>query len=228
MLKKEIDPSGPFPELPKDRSAEDLLRQSMKTYDVVAPLYEARWFDFWKSTHALKVLTELHEEMQPGSSVLDLGSGVGDIAKFFSDAGFALTCVDLSAGMLEVVRRRVPSAKLVQMDARTLELSENSFDAVVISHVLPFFKGVELVQVLEGAIRVVKPGGTLYVSACGKDAGIREWFSDAKQKLGEVFLNNVEVDECLKVISKKGMVIRSCESFGPPRLDFYILARKAG
>lgn len=215
-----------FPEVPKDLSIDELLKLSMLTYDQAAVLYEQRWFDFWKTTHGFKVLSELLSQLPTEASVLDIGSGVGDIAKFFTDAGKAVVCVDLSQGMLDVVARRAPVAKRLLMDARNLDLDDDTFDLVIVSHMLPFLDKEGIRKVLTECTRVLKQKGSLYISACGKDSGVREWLTDEKNKVGEVYLHGINADVCTEVLQELPITITSCESFGIPRLDFYIVGQK--
>ena len=49
-----------------------------------------------------------------GMKVLDLGCGTGTLAKILSEAGFQVTGVDYSLGMLEIARSNVPTVTFVQ------------------------------------------------------------------------------------------------------------------
>jgi SAM-dependent methyltransferase len=63
--------------------------------------------------------------------VLDLGCGMGEpIARYFIEAGFALTGVDGSAPMIELCRARFPNARWIVGDMRAVSLNE-SFDGIL-------------------------------------------------------------------------------------------------
>lgn len=57
------------------------------------------------------------------TSVLDLGCGVGHLARFFVDKGCKVTCVDGRAENIDEVRRRLPSAEAYVGDVQTDRLS---------------------------------------------------------------------------------------------------------
>src|SRR5512140_3896957 len=53
-----------------------------------------------------------------GMSVLDIGTGTGNLAARFAQAGCELWCTDFSAPMLEKARAKLPHAHLVVHDLR--------------------------------------------------------------------------------------------------------------
>src|SRR5690349_395669 len=66
-----------------------------------------------------------------GGRVLDLGCGMGEpIARYFIEAGFAVTGVDGSAPMIELCRARFPRARWIVGDMRAVSLAEK-FDGML-------------------------------------------------------------------------------------------------
>jgi SAM-dependent methyltransferase len=66
-----------------------------------------------------------------GGSVLDLGCGMGEpIARFFIEAGFRVTGVDVAPSMITLCKARFPSHTWLQGDMRGLDLGAR-FDAIV-------------------------------------------------------------------------------------------------
>jgi len=99
--------------------------------------------------------------------VLDLGCGTGRAAGRIATAWPKAEVVglDLFQGHLAVARRdfppeRHPRLTFVQGDARKTDLPEQSFDAVVIRHVLHALPEPDLV--LREAYRLLAPGGLVY------------------------------------------------------------------
>ncbi|ORB92037.1 class I SAM-dependent methyltransferase [Mycobacterium persicum] len=76
--------------------------------------------------------------LNPASTVLDLGSGVGRIANPLSELGHQLTAVDDSADMLAHVR----SGRTVQARIENVRLAEK-FDAVLLASSLINYPGIE-------------------------------------------------------------------------------------
>jgi len=72
--------------------------------------------------------------------VLEVGAGDGSILKYLADAGFAETysAVEISeSGVEHIKARKIPGVKSVQLfDGYKLAFERNSFDLVILSHVL--------------------------------------------------------------------------------------------
>ena len=98
---------------------------------------------------------------RPGQLVLDLAAGTGTSSEPFAHAGATVVPTDLSLGMLQVGKARIPDLSFVAADALQLPYADASFDAVTISFGL---RNVEdTAAALEEMRRVTKPGGTLVV-----------------------------------------------------------------
>lgn len=90
----------------------------------------------------------------PGSVVLDVACGTGDLCRDLASAGFHPVGLDMSMGML--AHARTP-AQLVNTDALAMPLAPASVDGVVSGFALRNFAGLEP---LFGELgRVVRPGG---------------------------------------------------------------------
>ena len=100
-----------------------------------------------------------------GQVVLDLGSGTGELCRCTAEAGAAsVTGVNLSAEEIEFARTKC-GASFVQseIEAYLRTAPEASVDRVYALNILEHLGKDQLVGVLEGAHRVLKPGGTLVV-----------------------------------------------------------------
>ncbi len=104
-------------------------------FGLVAPYYEALMagvpYRFW--VEYLERLWALHGRRP--HSILDLACGTGTVSRLLAPRGYSMTGVDLSAGMLDVARRRAEEAGLPivfhRQDAAELDLGAARFDAVV-------------------------------------------------------------------------------------------------
>ena len=100
-------------------------------------------------------------------AVLDLACGTGTISRILTTRGYAVTGSDLSAGMLEVARRKTAEAELslefFQQDAADLDLGDLRFDAVIcLFDSLNYILDPERVQSAFARIFAhLNPGGTL-------------------------------------------------------------------
>ncbi|MFC1847048.1 class I SAM-dependent methyltransferase [Chloroflexota bacterium] len=161
--------------------------EAKQYYDRISAFYD--WlggiFERKAAERALDYLT-----IQNGESVLEIGFGTGhclqQIAILVGKTGKACG-IDISNGMLEVTRKRLEKASLLdrvelyQGDASSLPYSNETFDAVLMSFTLELFDTPEIPQVLKELERVLKVGGRLGIVSLSKINGnslairIYEW-----------------------------------------------------
>ncbi len=103
--------------------------------------------------------------IQPGSKVLDIGSGPGHVADLLFKAGTNVTGVDFSSNMVEVAQNRYPQITFKQADAEQLPFEAGSFDAVVANYVVHHLARPE--KVFAEIRRVLKPGGRFAFAVWG-------------------------------------------------------------
>jgi ubiquinone/menaquinone biosynthesis C-methylase UbiE len=105
-------------------------------------------------------------------AVYEIGCGTGMLLMRIAPRCDRYVAVDFSSVVLNRLReqlRAVPSvAERVEVMERRADnfdgLAENSFDAVVLNSVAQYFPDAAyLTRVLEGAVRIAKPGGHVYV-----------------------------------------------------------------
>ena len=119
-------------------------------------------------------------QLQPGSRVLDLGCGTGRHALLFTAQGMDVTGVDLSPEYLEyaqtAARRADLTARFVRADMRDLsELGDAEFDAVASLHTSfgLFHAPHDNLRVLQEVVRVLRPGGRLFIDVLNRDWWLR-------------------------------------------------------
>lgn len=102
-----------------------------------------------------------------GGSVLEVGVGTGLALPHYA-SNVEVTGIDFSEDMLAKARQRVEERALTsikalrQMDARSLDFADNSFDMVAAMHVLSVVPEPE--RVMAEIARVLKPGGKVVIS----------------------------------------------------------------
>ncbi|MTJ05325.1 MAG: class I SAM-dependent methyltransferase [Sediminimonas qiaohouensis] len=102
-----------------------------------------------------------------GGTVLEVGVGTGLSLEHY-DPAITVTGIDFSDEMLAKARHKVARraldnvASLRQMDARTLDFPDNSFDTVVAMHIVSVVPDPE--QVMTEMARVCKPGGQVVIT----------------------------------------------------------------
>lgn len=116
--------------------------------------------------------------------VLDAGCGPGRDTEYFTEQGLEAEGVDLAEGMIEHAEENKKGIFHV-MDIKNLEFPKKEFAGVWCNTVMHFFPPEEMQEVLEELKRVLKDGGTFYVSfKIGEGTFIRERYgSEVKQYL---------------------------------------------
>ena len=93
-------------------------------YDDFAQVYNRHWGGF--SIGILPILEQLAlDNCPPGSAILDLCCGTGQLAKALAARDYIVTGVDGSEKMLRHARQNAPSAEFYCADARSFDLPTN-------------------------------------------------------------------------------------------------------
>jgi demethylmenaquinone methyltransferase / 2-methoxy-6-polyprenyl-1,4-benzoquinol methylase len=136
---------------------DDKVRAVRGMFDAIAPRYDLvnRIMTFrmdvgWRRL-AVRSLT-----LRPGSAVLDLACGTGDLCRELAATGLDPVGVDLSFGMLAAARTDAP---LLQGDALRLPLRAAAVDGVTCGFALRNL--VELEPFFGELARILRPGGRI-------------------------------------------------------------------
>lgn len=160
-----------------------------KTYDLSQLTKEAAAApaDFntagWNSSYTRKPIpaTEMREWVESAvtnilrlspQAVYEIGTGTGLLATRIAPHCSCYLAADFSSAVLarlnEQLLRNLELHKRVQLTERRADdfggLDQASFDTVLLNSVVQYFPSLAyLTKVLEGAVKIVRPGGTIYV-----------------------------------------------------------------
>jgi SAM-dependent methyltransferase len=134
------------------------------------------WSRSW-GTFAAPVWEPLleHSGVGPGTRVLDVGSGSGELLAHLSGLGAVAAGVDPAPEMREVARRLAPGADVRDGDAEHLPFADASLDVVVAVNALQFAD--DPLEALAEIRRVLVPGGAV---------GVANWAEAARNDLDVV------------------------------------------
>jgi len=180
---------GPRRALPE---GDEKRRAVTAMFDRVAPDYERlnRIISLGRD-RAWRARTVQALRLPPGSAVLDLACGTGDLVRDAWSAGHRAVGIDLSAGMLQAAR--VPGP-LVRGDGAALPFRSASFDGVLCGFALRNF--VDLPTVFAEVARVLRRGGRLAALDAAVPsnpvlrAGNAVWFRGAVPLLGRLLAHD--------------------------------------
>jgi putative AdoMet-dependent methyltransferase len=102
----------------------------------------------------------------PGSTVLDLGVGTGNLARLFQAAGCGVHGLDFSPGMLALARAKLPGACLARGDILGVWPDEiqRRYDRVVSAYSFHHFELTEKIDVLRRVARdTCRAGGSIVI-----------------------------------------------------------------
>jgi SAM-dependent methyltransferase len=114
--------------------------------------------------HYLRKRTRYVQEHCPPGAGLDVGCGTGVLAGRLAAAGWEMTGVDPSDGMLDVLRARTPEVRAVCASGTELPFPDGAFDVVLTVAVMHHIAEPDAVRrTLGEMVRVVRPGGRVLV-----------------------------------------------------------------
>jgi len=159
--------------LPVPRSKEEAKRfydRISRVYDYLTGAFERKYAE----------MAVEHLSVEESETVLEIGFGPGHCLKRLAESvgkTGKVYGVDISSGMLEVTRRRLDKARLMDRvklycgDAASLPYGDNTFDAAFMSFTLELFDTPEIPRLLEEVKRVLKPKGRIGVASMSKENG---------------------------------------------------------
>lgn len=147
----------------------DRSKEAVALFDKWAREYQDRYMDVSAYAESLDEFCSALRHEKP--SILELACGPGNVTKYLLDIrpDCNILGTDLSENMISLARANNPSANFVVMDSREAGKLNTSFDAVVISFLLPYLNREETEQLIADCTGLLAPGGLIYISAIEND-----------------------------------------------------------
>ena len=143
--------------------------QVAQMFDNISGNYDGlnRVISFGVDTQWRKKVLKLVADKNP-KTVLDIATGTGDLAILMANTSAAkIIGLDISAGMLEVGRKKIEAKKLsdkielLLADSENMPFADNMFDAITVAFGVRNFEHLEVG--LAEILRVLKPGGIFVI-----------------------------------------------------------------
>jgi ubiquinone/menaquinone biosynthesis C-methylase UbiE len=143
----------------KGKTKYSKLHSSAEGYDLYASCYDQDlgYLDSFERTVLLQMFADLK-----GKQVLDVGCGTGRLVRDLRNSGAFVTGVDISEKMVEACKKKFPGMGVKLGEADELPFEDESFDVLVASFLIVHLKTLD--KFFDEAMRVLKPGGTLFVT----------------------------------------------------------------
>jgi len=190
----------------------------------------------WNSSYTGKVMTdqEISESVEgivrrvtslPHSQVLEIGCGTGLLLFRIAPQAKRYWATDISGALLRAVERGLdgyPCVTLLEREATDFDgFTDDSLDLVILNSVVQYFPSVDyLKRVLGEAVRVVKPGGNIFVGDV-RDLRLLDVFHSSVQLHlagGEAFAGDV-LQRVHTAVDEEGELLLDPAYFAPEGLD---------
>lgn len=160
-----------------------------------APLYEEQY--------------GLFKSFTDGNKLLEIGCGTGRDAEELLKVGFEYTGIDASEGMLRTANERVKGGSFLKSDFESLIFPDQSFDCFWAAATFLHVSKKDIDKVLQETKRVLKKGGTGFISLKQKTAIGEGYIIESKAGGIERYFAFYTPEEAPSVLSRNGFEILS-------------------
>lgn len=164
MEKQSIKQQKQYLQNGKQKRIMQSAAENSKTWNKLVDWYDQTFMHDTRYQHCYDRFLELLGASE--SSVLEIGCGPGNIAKYMLDSNSNLkwTGIDYAPAMVERATENCPQAQFSVLDGREVKAWRNKFDALMLGFCLPYFSPAELCDVLPAWLKRVNAGGLVYLS----------------------------------------------------------------
>ncbi len=158
---------------------EDRITETIDTYNNIVEEY----IDYFNSkdlhgnVQFQKEIDVLVNNLEEGSRILDVGTAIGDYPKYLTEKcnkNFEVVGVDSSENMIKVAMKNAPKANFQVMDMRSLEFSDNSFNAIICLATLIHVDDDTAIKILEKFDLMLKSNGLIIINVMEHINGDKE------------------------------------------------------
>lgn len=157
----------------------DKIAETIDTYNNIVEEY----IDYFNSkdlhgkVQFQKEIDVLVENLENRSKILDVGTAIGDYPKYLTERcnkNFDVIGVDSSENMINVAMKKAPKANFQVMDMRSLDFSDNSFNAIICLATLIHVDDDTAIKILEKFDSMLKDNGLIIINVMEHISGNKE------------------------------------------------------
>lgn len=97
-------------------------------------------------------------------TILDIGPGNGQMARFMTQKGFVVEAIEMSGKMAEVAKETAPKAKIIVGDFTSHNFKNKKYDGILAIAFIHLFAKRDVLSVLKKIHSILKPEGILYIN----------------------------------------------------------------
>lgn len=157
------------------------IDELVASYDRIAARYADEFFDeLAQKPEDCALLERFAAAIREGGSVLDIGCGPGQVARFLRDRGIEVCGIDLSEAMIEEAGKRSPDVEFEHGDFMAIDRPDASVAGIVGFYAVIHLGRDSIGDAVREAYRVLEPGGRLLLSFHGGTGGAHadEWYGE--------------------------------------------------
>jgi ubiquinone/menaquinone biosynthesis C-methylase UbiE len=117
-----------------------------------------------------RLLDGCFKTLQPGARILDVGCGTGEYVRRANELGFSASGIEPAEAMRQAAIEKNPGSTILDGLATEIPFPDRTFDFVICIEVLRYLHGADNRQALREVYRVLKPGGTLFLTTVNRYA----------------------------------------------------------
>jgi phosphatidylethanolamine/phosphatidyl-N-methylethanolamine N-methyltransferase len=193
---------------------EKAFDEGLGFWERMAPNYDRHVRKFGRSQQ--RVIDRLCEQLRDAQRILDIGTGTGNIALALAKVVPVVDAVDPSPLMLEAARSKaeamnIQNVRLSLQGAYTLDFPDETFGAVILSHVLHIIERPAVA--LAEARRVLKKGGLMIAPTyChGQNLFARSLSFLSRKLLKQPVYHVFTSEDLAELVRSNGYEILTCE-----------------
>ena len=171
-------------ELKKFKSAEN-IEEFVKARRLMTRISPFDWY-------RIKLMGDILQRQSFLGNILDIGSNIGSMAKFYRDHSCQITFCDVDAFIIKGAKiANIHSAKLnfTCGDIRNLPFKDSNFDTIIVLETIEHLHRYDRTHALEEILRVAKPNANIYISTPNRFS-----LAGLEGRIIEFFLKNYKWD----------------------------------